>query len=408
MALTIRTNSVPLSGALFVQNPRHRKAHKNGHRKQSTAARALIARIRASARRNGLAVHANPRLRKGSAEARAFMARIRGMKRRSNRRSAHRRNGLALRANGLAVLTNGKRRRNRKHRKNGLALRSNPLDSVTRMVSRIPVLGKIAPYLVPGLIGAASIVPVHYLLKYGGGHVPTAIRKYVAPVAYFTAGTLLGIVAQYVPFGSPALRRTFGVAAATVGAAVDVMRFYQGRSQDLGDMVIGDMVIGDMVIGDGGMYQIGVDAGAGSAAAAYSDAELGDAYYSGPDFDMGEGEGALSGSETWFGNFGVPASSPVRTRRPVSRHAGRRGHRWGWLVKLVGWDSFRQIAAMQPKDRLELIKQLRAQALQTVEQTLQHDRIEASTAKLLPNMPAQQGDMYGAALYAGNGAGAAF
>lgn len=420
MALAFRSNSAPLAGALFVQNPRRKaKASKRNGKGRSAAAHALIARIKAHARKNG-----RRRSRKNGLAIRTngLAVRMNGLAIRMNgRRRKSRKNGLAMRLNGLAIRTN---RRRRSVRRNGLAIRTNGgiLGKVEGLIGKIPFVGKtVVPYVVPVVLGVAAIVPIHFALKYGGKFIPVMARRYVTPVAYTLTGAIVGLAAQFVPVGSPQLRKTFGLALVTVGAAADMLRYLQGSSQTLGDadygddysdMVLGDdtgdMVIGDMVLGDGGLYSIGnIDAGADAAQSAYSDAELGDAGYSGPDFDTGEGEAALSGSDAWFGAFGVPADSRVRTRRAVSRHAGRRGHRWGWLVRMLGWERFRQVAAMPPEDRITLIQQLRTQAVQTVDASLAQGRVAASTASALP---VSVGDAeYGADIYSGlHGAGAAF
>jgi hypothetical protein len=161
-----------------------------------------------------------------------------------------------------------------------------------------------------------------------------------------------------------------------------VFRAIKGQSSDLGDLDgddFGDGQAYDVVplgaIGEGmgvigygaigeGMGAIGEGMG---DAGDYSDAEAADAMYSGPDLDSYEGEAALHGAHAYRSMFGAPPKRASRVASPLSRHAGKRGHRWGWLIKLVGWERFQQIAAMEPEARCALIAELRKQAVATVQ-----------------------------------------
>jgi hypothetical protein len=78
----------------------------------------------------------------------------------------------------------------------------------------------------------------------------------------------------------------------------------------------------------------------------YSDALNGDAAYCGDDMDDLETHCLAGGPEMWSSTFGEPPR--VATRRGMySRHAQRPGHRWGWLIKIVGWEKAKKIAKMK-------------------------------------------------------------
>jgi hypothetical protein len=99
--------------------------------------------------------------------------------------------------------------------------------------------------------------------------------------------------------------------------------------------------------------------------AEYGDAQESDSYVSGDDFDDEEGQAFIDGPRAFFMRFGRPARVATRMRGPYSRHAGKHGHRWGWLIKLVGFQNAQQIAGLPPEERLKVINALRKQALST-------------------------------------------
>jgi hypothetical protein len=175
----------------------------------------------------------------------------------------------------------------------------------------------------------------------------------------------------------------------TLGVAYDLYRVYTGKSHTLsgvdeyGDGGAYDVVpLGDGDFGDGdfgdleglamsGLAMSGADEFAGpedmGLVADYADAEMGDAEMCGADFGEMEGNALLAGADTWRATFGAPTILRTRTRRRHSRHAGRPGHQWGWLFKLVGPKRAKKIVAMEPGPRIELIAKLRAQAVSMVD-----------------------------------------
>jgi len=166
------------------------------------------------------------------------------------------------------------------------------------------------------------------------------------------------------------------------GGVLDAYRAVKGQSSDLGDSDFSDF-------GDGGAYDVvplggigmdgsgmggigigmgGIGIGMGAIDAGdYGDACAADAQYCGPDLNAYEGEAAMYGAPAYRRMFGPPALVHSRSVTRHSRHAGKPGHRWAWLVKLIGWDRFGKLAAMEPNARVALLEQLRVQALSAVD-----------------------------------------
>jgi hypothetical protein len=103
----------------------------------------------------------------------------------------------------------------------------------------------------------------------------------------------------------------------------------------------------------------------------YGQCSYADAYYSGADFSGVEGQALLNGRSRWMRKFGSPS---VRAgRKPsntASHHAGKAGHRWGWLIRTVGWEKAKQISSLPPKKRIRLIHKLRQAAIATYQKLL--------------------------------------
>jgi hypothetical protein len=130
---------------------------------------------------------------------------------------------------------------------------------------------------------------------------------------------------------------------------------------------------------------------------------MADAYFSGPDLDSAEGDAALSGAYGWFGVFGQPPRRATGPRRAYSRHAGKRGHRWAWLVKLVGFENFQRIVALEPQRRLAVIHAIRQQAIESIPRLLGPEGVPGTEALLGEQGPDLSGLGYGALLYSGGG-----
>jgi hypothetical protein len=417
----LRKNPAPLSGALFVKNPRRRRKMKmnrkarrslkfrtlgglftakhNRRRRSRKAKSGLLDRLIAKFRKNRVSVKMNRRRRVKMNRSHMKMNRRRRnagyllnssyMLNRRRRRS--RKNPMkSFMARGRKVSFFSKKNRRRNPSEGGGFALPSVLQPVKTLVGKVPFVGHpVAKALGYIAFGAAAGATHYYGMKavrYVGGMLPAGVqsfgRTFVAPVGYSLLGVAANMALQKlpVPLLTDDQKRKLGVAAMIAGGVLDVYRFIKGQSSDLGDADD---------YGDGGAYDVVPLAGIGQGFGAigegfgaigegmgaigegmggvYSDAEAADAAFSGPDLDSYEGEAALRGAPAYVGRFGPPPKIAARRVAAQSRHAGRPGHRWGWLIKLVGWERFGQIAAMEPEARVALIQELRRQALATVE-----------------------------------------
>ena len=118
----------------------------------------------------------------------------------------------------------------------------------------------------------------------------------------------------------------------------------------------------------------------------YHDALMIDAFACSDVMHPDEVSALLAGENYWCQKFD---RSPGRTRKSpneYSRHAGRPGHRFGWLIKMVGFKNVQKIAALPHAQRSQVIHQLRQQAMQMapklVEQAQRNADAHLETASL--------------------------
>lgn len=379
MALVLRTNGAPLSGALFVSNPRKSR--------------------RTRRRRNGVALTTNSNPNRSHAAMRALRNRMAARRNtlllnyhgnRSTRRSASRRNSLLLNyhGNGLALRTNKRARRNGRAvvRRNSYAAFQNRLTvPVENVVGKAPVVGSVAKQYVAPLLMGAIVGGVHYGAMFTLSKIPGAagVVEKVNPVKYTLTGVVAATALRFIPVGSQQIRDQIAVGALLAGSAIDVYRFLTAKVSDLGDAdedddfetagLYEDGFIeagglyedGFIEAGDGGMYDV-VPFDSGAADLSYSGASNVDAAHSPPDLSVEEGQAAVAGKQAWVGRFG-PAPAVSAMPGYPSPLVGRPGHRFGWLIRLVGFERFQKIAALPPEKRVALIAKLQQQAIQSVD-----------------------------------------
>ena len=143
-------------------------------------------------------------------------------------------------------------------------------------------------------------------------------------------------------------------------------------------------------LGDGFAYHT-APLQAAQNAGEFEQCSYADAYYSGADFSGEEGQALLNGPREFFRRFGRPARRMSADKGKASHLAGRRGHRWGWLVRMCGWPKAQQIAALSPADRLRVIKSMRQAAMQAYQQETLTDTavaVEAATGPTPELVPA--------------------
>lgn len=280
-----------------------------------------------------------------------------------------------------------------------LALVSNPsgialLDSVEGAVAGVPVVGEfVAPLVTPAALGAAAFGVHFFAVPYVEKYLPDAAK----PFAYTIGGSLVGVASGVVAAkaSDSTVRNAaalVGGAAVAIGVGLDLFRKFGGGStagdDDFGAVALENSgMFGAVALenrgslgavalentgmfGDGMAYQLapvslGFDGEVSALQGAYGRASLADAYFSGPDFDAAEGEAMLNGASEFGRAAGSVPYGAAGAKKHHSALAGRRFHRWGWLIKLVGFQNAQQIAGLPPEERLKVINALRKQALST-------------------------------------------
>lgn len=244
-------------------------------------------------------------------------------------------------------------------------LQEHVYNRVSDLVERVPVVGAktaqvidAAPHAITGSIvgGVVGLGAVYSLRE----NLPWQVSAVIG-----TVGLIAPIVGFYQDWESilDAIRTPANPAdAATAGLALDVNGL---ALENMGALALENLGVPfGNALGDGMAYETAPLTAANVYAQA--GASLADAMSCGADFDPSEGTALLNG--TWGSVYGSPPVRKAGRAEGESHLARRPGHRWGWLIGLVGWDRARQIAAMSPFKRVKLIAKLRAQAVRTFQQ----------------------------------------
>lgn len=296
---------------------------------------------------------------------------------------------------------------------------------VQRLIGKVPFVGTLlSTFIAPLALGVAAGT-VHYFGVKGLQAVAPGVMDKVAPVQFTIAGSLVAgilLAGGRIPglkMIDADLRKKLAAGALVLGGGLDTYRALSRNVGDLGDEIplynysgaYGEDValypyngLG-VDLGDGGRYDvIGMeaynpenafygDAGMPVGAMVYAAAQPADAAMCPPDLAQEEGEAALAGLDAYAATFGaVPVVQTSRTGG-VSALAGRPGHRWGWLIQLIGFEEFQKVCAMSPDQRVRYIAQLKQHAIQLANQK-QVEQAEGSLSGL--------GLDLGATLFAGS------
>lgn len=340
------------------------------------------------------------RVRKNGGSFSKLLSRLTG---RGKARKGKRKNPLAVnprlrrvkRRNPLAVNPRHRKNKVRRHRKNPLAVnpirirrrRKNPATemlggvhkSAMGVLGKIPLIGGFLAATLGGagavLSGAIGVLPTAHLLPYVSKWIPDMVK----PFAYSAGGMILAGGVQLLP--AFPFKKELQIGLAASGGAVDTFRWRTGKSHDIGEF--SSLLSGDGDMGDIGdelsaeelgeeLDAMGVDdLGAPGAAIEWADAGLGDADYCGSDLSADEVQAAALGRRHYYATYGDLEGDDlgddlgkraVRSgskRRGVSRHAGKPGGRWGWLIMWIGMDNFQNLAKKPAPERAALIGQLK-------------------------------------------------
>lgn len=293
------------------------------------------------------------------------------------------------------------------------------IQDAAQKVSGIPVIGGVA-----GAVTESVVTPV--LSKASAyPYTSTAI----------VGGLTLGYLAKKGFVSKPAAAMVAG-AAATVGIVLDSV------SKDSGEL--GALHTNPHCYGDGGQYMIGrnstalgadhhmgaiqmgaIDMGAvhmsgahmgglhlaGAHDNVYGDASLADAKACTCVMMPDEVAAAKAGKMAYIRKFGTSPRNLKSGQSLMSRHAGRPGHRYGWIVKMLGFENFQKIASLPPKKRESVISQLQQQAIAAIpklvaQQQAQGASVESASIPVhgtLNGVGGVEGAAYGALMFAGNG-----
>lgn len=268
----------------------------------------------------------------------------------------------------------------------------------------------ITEYAVPVAVVGGAAGGVHFLAqKFGvtekltsGLEMIPVVGAPVAQYAPFTvqgllAGGLLAVGASFVGGTAGKYLAMAAGGAIAFGGGIDVFNFLHAREaggegatgdlafgddSDLGDLAftntsaLGDLAftntsaLGDLAFGAANPgFKV-----ASLSSEDYTQSSLGDALYSGPDFSGVEGQALMNGKSSYLRRFGLaPVRAAARIANRESHLAGREGHRWGWLIKMIGWERTQKLAALPPKQRLILLAKLRKAAVAAFQQSVATD-----------------------------------
>ena len=385
MAVKFRKNPAPLRGALFVSNPRKRKSTK----KRKTVKR----------RKNRLAMRKN-RL---------------ALKRRNRKNPMRKRkNRLAMRKNRLALkrkngTRKGMRRKTarRAYRKNpklfkGVASFLSPFSSSSFGSMKFGMLDKlakqvsdVAPLGLPlGKLGASVLhmsSPALYGMAAGGlmstsnemlSRIPYIGGAFGGKFGITFTGMALAVLSQALPV-SAEQKKSLAIAFTVGAGAINSYQLVQEAGSlrqavmdlypNLSGLHMGGLgKLGSVhSLGDGMAYDVQPLSGLAVSGVhlhgtdeMYSDSKLADAYACPSDVSLDEGRAALGGKQAWVNRFGESPKRATQNSSSYSRHSGKQGHRWGWMIKLIGFNRFQKLCKMSPAKRKSVIKKMKAAAME--------------------------------------------
>ena len=356
-----------------LMNPKRKRKHKK-HTRRGRASSAAAMRLK---HREGISL-------------KAAWARLKGKKVKGKARKGR----MSMAARKAAAFSNPR------------SARKNPAGA-TMALSLGSAKQYFVGYAVPVLLAGGAAGAVHAAArKYDvtakveeyAGKVPV-IGEYLAKAPYTLQGAAVGsalaIIAPMVGGKAGEALALVGGAALIFGGGLDAFNIVGEKigAGSVGDLAFGDLAFGDLAFGDlagvgAAGFKMGSSPSSDAGSAPYGDgfayelapltaslsqvdygqASLHDAYYSGADFSEMEGQAILNGQSSFLEAFGAPPTRMGAKSAAQSHLAGRPGHRWGWLIKVVGFRKAQQIADLPPKQRIEVIRKIRAAALAAAQQ----------------------------------------
>ena len=414
MALVLKSGSARRSssmGALFVSNPKKkrnvRKRKNVAKKRKTTTRRKTTARKRKSTRRvakrpaKRIVLKLNPmRMKKRKNVAKKRVVRKRKNALALKRRKNGTRKGMMRKTSRKAYMKRRNPARKRKSSRRVVRrLIRNPERSmeiksfspVKKAVAGIPLFGKkIAPYVGCSLIGMAVIVPYNMAYDKISSYIQSAtwlpqplkaVDKY-AGIAL--SGLGIAALAKYLLSKSGLVSKQFAsssaCAIAIISGGAQFLRLremyksgelYGKKDVSTSVEVAADgSVQGLAFMGDGMAYDVVPMSGVhmGAMHGMYADASPKDAAQCPHDLDAKEKAMALRGVAAWHRAFGQ-CPYLASSQNGCSRYAGKHGHRWGWLIKVLGWDRFAKLCKMSAPNRIRAISQIKIACINSAQKS---------------------------------------
>jgi hypothetical protein len=351
--------------------------------------------------------YAAAKAKKSGASAEAPKAK-RGKKKAVANPRHRRHNPIAVRANGIAARFNPKKRHNgrhamrhnRRHRRNPGAMEA--IKAALRQDLNLPFAATAVG------AGAAHFFATPYVMQLVGKLGDNAATRFLQErVPYTTTGLIAGVALSAVAAVAMPERTGQAVRLGSglffLGAGLDTIGYLTDRQEAVGKS---EAPATDKSGAYGGLGAFSVSPYAGIEAD-YAEAKMADAAVCGADFSDEEGQALIDGPEAVVAVAGGRAPSAQGFRHAdsgaTSRFAGRPMHRWGWLIKCVGFQRAAQIAALSPAQRIKVIAALRKQAMAAVDAATEGYGVLYNEGKLVGAYAGVEADMgalsYGALNY---------
>jgi hypothetical protein len=335
----------------------------------------------------------NPvRKRRNVAKKRRVVRKRKNVMRKRKNVMRKRRNGTRK---GMVRKTARRAYSKRKNRRNPVRktriIRKNPmtlsfLKPVEKLVSKIPLIGKkVAPYTQPAIIAMAGGAGVVGGMNYVGKlPVVGQYAKYPFGHAfgYTVMGLSLAVLSAVLPVKN-ATKKALALSFAGAGGALnmaqlmmcgfDLQQCALQNQQMLGVSSLSEDAVAGF--GDGMYYEIEPLSGIAvdMAGIDYETAQYGDASACPSDLSAMEGQMAMHGRDAYLHHFGAIPHKMAGQKQYHSSMAGTHGHRWGWLIKSLGYQRFAQLAQLPPQQRKKLIRKLKASAIQASQATFDQE-----------------------------------
>lgn len=248
-------------------------------------------------------------------------------------------------------------------------------------LKKIPVIGgllsSMAGFVGPALAGVLGVEPTMMLAKFLGPYVPMVNSS----LFYALAGLGLAAVAGvYLPV-SPSMRKQVATGIASAAGGVAYYKWRTGMQGTVADEMSGPLAGLDYgFLGDGGAYSVVPFGDAGALAvnelAGLSDVLVAPDAMSALEINTALAGPALGVPRRFRKTFGRPR---FRRMRPPgfppglpapSEAAFQEGHRFMWLIRLLGPQRFQQFASLPPEQQQQVIQSFKQQAMETLNSQL--------------------------------------